>query len=62
LGKVTLPVGTLFQKIHSSGEGIEFDSLDNSDVVLPLEKQSEHDNVQGEIQIKFGLMKGLDTP
>ncbi|KAI8881574.1 C2-domain-containing protein [Backusella circina FSU 941] len=61
LGKITLPVGKLFEKINASGEAIEFSSLDNSDVVLPLEKQSEHDNVQGEIQIKFGLIKGLDN-
>ncbi|CAO0800825.1 unnamed protein product [Mucor circinelloides] len=57
LGKISIPYSQLFNLIHPSGKSLDYDSPDNKEVVLALEKRSVDDNVSGEIQIKFGLAK-----
>lgn len=57
LGKISIPYSQLFNLIHPSGKSLDYDSPDNKEVVLALEKRSVDDNVSGEIQIKFGLTK-----
>lgn len=57
LGKISIPYSQLFNLVHPSGKSLDYDSPDNKEVVLALEKRSVDDNVSGEIQIKFGLTK-----
>jgi hypothetical protein len=58
LGKVTLPYANLFSLVHPQGNILDYHSPENKEVVLTLEKRSVDDNVAGEIQIKFGMIKG----
>ncbi|KAG2197542.1 hypothetical protein INT46_002871, partial [Mucor plumbeus] len=57
LGKIAIPYSQLFNLVHPDGKSLDFDSPDNKEVTLTLEKRSVDDNVSGEIQIKFGLTK-----
>lgn len=57
LGKIAIPVGQLFKLVHPAGRPIEYDSPHNKEVVLTLEKRTMDDNVSGEIQIRFGIVK-----
>ncbi|KAL7312255.1 hypothetical protein PS15m_008038 [Mucor circinelloides] len=57
LGKISIPYNQLFNLVHPSAKSLDYDSPDNKEVVLTLEKRSVDDNVSGEIQIKFGLTK-----
>lgn len=57
LGKIAIPYSQLFNLVHPDGKSLDYDSHDNKEVTLTLEKRSVDDNVSGEIQIKFGLTK-----
>lgn len=62
LGKVVIPVGQLFALIHPANRAIEYDSPQNKEITLTLEKRTVDENVSGEIQIRFGIIKsGNDT-
>jgi hypothetical protein len=61
LGKVAIPVGQLFNLIHPAGRAIEYDSPQNKEIMLTLEKRTMDDNVSGEIQIRFGIVKLDDS-
>lgn len=57
LGKVAIPVGQLFELIHPANRAIEYDSPQNKEITLTLEKRTVDENVSGEIQIRFGIVK-----
>jgi hypothetical protein len=58
LGKISISYGNLFSLVHPEGNPLDYHSSDNKEVVLTLEKRNVDDNVAGEIQIKFGIIKG----
>lgn len=57
LGKVSIQVEQLFKLVHSSEQVLDYDSPENKEVVLSLEKRTIDDHVSGEIQIKLGTIK-----
>ncbi|KAI8088128.1 C2 domain-containing protein [Thamnidium elegans] len=60
LGKISIPVGQLFDLVNPSGKALEYDSPQNADVTIPLEKRNHQDNVSGELHLRIGIIKGPD--
>ncbi|KAI9337100.1 C2 domain-containing protein [Pilaira anomala] len=61
LGKIAIPVGQLFDLTNPSGRALEYDSPQNREVTLTLEKRNYQDNISGQIQIKFGIVRGPNS-